>query len=57
MLDVAPTFALTLLTALMLFLTYTGTIIGYVPPALIAQTKGPVMLLDVSILYLGVYRS
>jgi predicted PurR-regulated permease PerM len=41
----------------MLFLPYAGTIIAYVPTALIALAKGPVMLLDVSILYLGVHMA
>lgn len=57
LLDVPLAFALALLTALMLFLPYAGTIIAYVPTALIALTKGPVMLLDVSILYLGVHMA
>ena len=56
-LDVPLAFALALLTALMLFLPYAGTIIAYVPTALIALAKGPVMLLDVSILYLGVHMA
>jgi predicted PurR-regulated permease PerM len=56
-LGVPLAFALALLTALMLFLPYAGTIIAYVPTALIALAKGPVMLLDVSILYLGVHMA
>lgn len=56
-LNVPLAFALALLTALMLFLPYAGTIIAYVPTALIALSIGPVMLLDVSILYLGVHMA
>src|SRR6185312_805379 len=56
-LDVPLAFALALLTAMMLFLPYAGTIIAYVPTALIALTKGPVMMLNVSILYLGVHMA
>lgn len=48
-------FALGLLTSLMLFVPYLGTVLAFIPTALIAFTKGPASLLSVTILYLAVH--
>jgi predicted PurR-regulated permease PerM len=48
-------FTLALLTALMLFVPYVGSIIAFVPTVLVALTQGPMKMVYVTILYLGVH--
>jgi predicted PurR-regulated permease PerM len=48
-------FALSLFTALMLFIPYAGSVMAYIPTALIALAKGPAAVVEVTILYLGVH--
>lgn len=54
-LGVPLAFTLALITALMLFIPYVGSVLAYIPTALIAFTKGPAEVLYVTILYLGVH--
>jgi predicted PurR-regulated permease PerM len=48
-------FTLALFTALMLFIPYVGSIIAYIPTALVALMQSPMKLVYVTILYLGVH--
>lgn len=54
-LQVPLAFTLSLITAAMLFVPYVGSVIAYVPTALIAITQGPQKVLYVTILYLGIH--
>jgi predicted PurR-regulated permease PerM len=54
-LGVPLAFTLALLTALMLFIPYIGSILAYIPTVLIAFTQGPRQAIYVSALYLGVH--
>ncbi len=48
-------FTLGLLTAAMLFVPYVGSVIAYIPSALVSLTLGPATLLSVSVLYVAVH--
>jgi predicted PurR-regulated permease PerM len=55
LLGVPLAFALGLLTGSMLFLPYVGSVIAYLPTALVALTLGPGKLISVTVLYLAVH--
>jgi predicted PurR-regulated permease PerM len=55
LLGVPLAFTLGLLTALMLFLPYVGSVAAYLPTVLLALTKGPHTALWVTVLYLAVH--
>jgi predicted PurR-regulated permease PerM len=48
-------FTLGLFTGLMLFIPYVGSVIAYIPTALIAFTKGPHTVIYVTVVYIGVH--
>jgi predicted PurR-regulated permease PerM len=48
-------FILALFTAVMLFIPYAGSVIAYIPAALVTLMRGPVVLLYVTALYLAVH--
>lgn len=48
-------FTLALFTALMLFIPYAGSVLAYIPTALIAWTQGPMKVVYVTVVYLGVH--
>jgi predicted PurR-regulated permease PerM len=55
LLGIPLAFTLGLLTAAMLFIPYVGSVIAYIPTALVALTLGPDKVLSVTILYVAVH--
>ncbi len=55
LLGIPLAFTLGLLTAAMLFIPYVGSVIAYVPTALVALTQGPEKVIVVTVLYVGVH--
>jgi predicted PurR-regulated permease PerM len=54
-LGVPLAFALALITALMLFIPYVGSVLAYLPAALVALMQGPRQLISVTALYVGIH--
>lgn len=55
LLGVPLAFTLALITACMLFIPYVGSVLAYIPTALIAFTQGPMQVIWVTAMYLGVH--
>lgn len=57
LLGIPLAFTLGLFTGLMLFVPYAGAVLAFLPTALLAFTQSPMLMLYVTILYLGIHMA